>query len=504
MFNRKTCLVAGDMANGLQARHTKLFPQSREMGVLIEQVIYPIEKSGVNWTQDNLDDLIKTMSLHDMTDENSVSDQQHAIEEYTSQLSSAIKTNLNITRRLAIPLIDNIFDTVQHRLNDLKESAFEKQMVDIRECGDFTLIDSPMFTDMVMKYSDSNFTDAINTARIMQPMKNDALLELVLTGSDSFNQLIQENLVGVSHPGGVVADNGPTQLERVWNEHFVNPEAVDSMYTSRTVSNGSDVFGDWSIAFLLASALLNADIPDGVTVSLEEFNRIMNNYRAFCGYQVQRLVKNYQAKRDTGLLVIDEYTREDGTNVIIVVPELMKKARESGVTPEVIAGYKLNGGSSWFIDTLVENKDTSKAAFERSIGESAVGLQLSGRKVLRDTCLELISNFSKESKTIDDAGTTVKATPSVESINNQMREVSREIEDVFDGPSVLKYIQETVTKGLFEGTMVSIIVERMNVFMEAKDWGPVVDVRNAGLMAAMSICVDSLLSQFGVELSLDK
>ena len=52
--------------------------------------------------------------------------------------------------------------------------------------------------------------------------------------------------------------------------------------------------------------------------------------------------------------------------------------------------------------------------------------------------------------------------------------------------------------------MVSIIVERMNVFMEAKDWGPVVDVRNAGLMAAMSICVDSLLSQFGVELSLDK
>lgn len=498
MFNRNTCAVAANIAMSLQARHTKLAPQSREMGVLIEQVMYPIVKSNVKWGPDNVDDLVKTMSLHDMSDEDSAGDQQRAIEEYTAQMAATLKTNLNLTRRVAIPLIEKIFDDVRGKLDEMRIASYDNMMYGILEAYEYVLIDNPMFTDLVMKYSDSNFDDAPNTARIMPLLNKDDIKGLLKTGSETFDKLVHETLMMNGHEGGCHFS------EFVWNKHFLHPEITTIPHTTANIGSRGEEFSEWSLAFLFATALLNSELPEGVSVSLEEFKSIMNRYRAYCGYQVQRLIKNYTAKRQTGMLVIDEYENSVGMKMLLVVPEVYKQAMEQGITSETIAGHKLMGNTSWFLDTLIKNKDAANKAFKTAIGEQAAALQINGRKILRDTTFETIRGFSNTVPVIDDAGTKVHIKPSVESVSLQMSTATKEIEDIFDTASVLKYIQEVVTKGLFDGTMVSLIVERMDVFLTSNTYGSAIDVRHAGLMAAMSICVDSLVSQFNIDLSIDK
>lgn len=498
MFNRKTCAVAASIALSLQARHTKVEPQSREMGVLIEQVMYPIAKSNVKWGADNVDDLVKTMSLHDMSDEDGAGDQQRAIEEYTTQMAATLKTNLNLTRRVAIPLIEKIFDDVRSKLDNMRISSYDNMMYGISEAYEYVLIDNPMFSDLVMKYSNSNFDDAPNTARIMPLLDKNDIKNLLKTGSETFDKLVHETLMMDSHGGGGHFS------EFVWNKHFLHPEVSTTPYTSTNIGSRGQEFSEWSLAFLFATALLNSELPDGVSVSLEEFKSIMNRYRAYCGYQVQRLIKNYTAKRQTGMLVIDEYVDNTGMKMLLVVPEVYKQAMEQGITSETITGHRIMGNTSWFLDTLLKNKDAADRAFKTAIGEQAVSLQINGRKILRDTAFETIRGFSTTSPVIDDAGTKVHINPSVESISIQMSTSTKEIDDIFDTASVLKYIQEVVTKGLFDGTMVSLIVSRMDIFLTNASYGSEVDVRHAGLMAAMSICVDSLVSQFNIALNIDK
>lgn len=498
MFNRNTCVVATNMASSLQARHIKMTPASNEMGVLIEQVIYPIAQSGVEWGEDSHTDLIKTMSLHDMSDETSISDQQEAIDEYTHFMAKTLKTNLNLTRRVAIPLIEKTFDEACARLDELKISSYESDMCDIRACHEYRIGDNAMFTDMVMKYATSNFSDAPNTARLMPSMGADELRVLLKTGSDTFDNQISDTLLS-----DVESENQPF-IVKVWNKHFLHPEAINTMHTQGSVSNRGMDLKEWSLAFLLANGLLTSDIPDGVSVDLETYKSIINRYRAYCGYNVQRLIKNYQAKRSTDMLVFDDYIGQNGTSVLVVIEEVLEKATAAGIGPEVIMGYRLNGGTSWFLDTLIKTKAESLRAFEEKSSQRAVGLQMRARKILRETVLESIQQFSKTTPVIDDVGTTIKTSPSVETITTQMNTITREIEDVFDTPSILKYIQDTITDGLFSGTMVSLIIKRMDIFMNVNDYSAAVDVRHAGLMAAVSICVESLLSQFQVELCLDK
>ena len=498
MFNRNTCAVAANISLSLQARHTKLTPQSREMGVLIEQVMYPIVKSNISWGADNIDDLVKTMSLHDMSDEDGAGDQQQAIEAYTAQMAETLKTNLNLTRRVAIPLIEKIFDDVRGKLDHMRISNYDNMMYGIQEAYEYVLIDNPMFTDLVMRYSDSNFDDAPNSARILPMVDKDVIKNMLKTGSETFDKLVYETLMMNGH------DSGGHFSEFVWNKHFLHPEIGVSQHTVDNIGNRGEEFAEWSLAFLIATSLLNSDLPDGVSVSLEDFKTIINRYRAYCGYQVQRLIKNYQAKRQTGMLVIDEYENNIGMKVLLVVPEVYKQAMEQGITSETITGHKLMGGTSWFLDTVLKNKVAADDAFKKAISEQAVALQINGRKILRETTFEAIRGFSNTVPVIDDVGTKAHIKPSVESIGLQMNTATKEIDDIFDAGSVLKYIQEVVTKGLFDGTMVSLIVERMDVFLTSNSYGSVTDVRHAGLMAAMSICVDSLVSQFNIDLSIDK
>lgn len=497
MFNRKTCSVAANIASSLRSRHTGVVPNSREMGVLIEQVTYPIVHNKVVWGPDNVNDLIKTMSLHDMSNAEVAGEQQDTLNEYTAAIANTLKTNINITRRVAIPLIERTFGTIQERLNDFRFNHHRALMFDIRECREYELVNNVMFTDMVTKYNSSNFPNAVNSARVCGQLSHEELRLLIKTGSEDLDETVLKVMFDTVEIAG---HSSMTSLERIWNRHFVRVEESRQLVSVDTVSSLEVAeFEEWVTVFLLASGLLNNELPEGIDVSRDDLQTIMNQYRAFSGYHVQRLVKTYVAKRSAGVLVVDEHKSKEGITVLSVVPDIYKQACDAGVTSEVMVGYKLIGGQGWFLDKIIKSKDEAAEAFRTMLSKRAVELQLAGRKIIKDTILENVRSMGRGAVPVSDDGTRATVVASNEQVNNASNLSIRDVEDVFDAASVFKVVQYAVAHGVFGGTMVPLIVDRMELLSDATD-----DIRSVGLFAAISLCVESLLSQFTVELNVEK
>lgn len=171
------------------------------------------------------------------------------------------------------------------------------------------------------------------------------IYELMAPGSGEFDSSVR---LWISTLGDEFFSN-------VYNSFF----SEDAGLTPGSSWNWEQALGDYktgpdaALAVYLLAQRLEAEVPEGVTIPLNDFKVILNEYRQAAVETLTRAILDNENSLKNGILVLEYNSR---TKTIVVNGEVYRRWLETGGTPEILAGALISGNAGYTVAGIDESK----------------------------------------------------------------------------------------------------------------------------------------------------
>ena len=485
MFSQDTLAIAMDMAVSLQNRNIFVAPAKPEMSKLLEPLLYPIMNANQNTAMINTDLKHIVELFNSQKIDGDVADANNEMMYYLIQgIAATLIANIELTQTVAIPMIATTLNTVNYEKNRIIEEITQASNIDITQNPLYVIMDDTSVRTMVGKYNDSKYLD-VNSLRVLsQELTYEEIVNLMTTGMEDLDRSL---LAWASNVG---EDNIKREFnflfvkgDNYMREVFINSNA----YLTKLVRA--------IIGLFVGSNLKGDKLPDGIDLPYETLQVKIMEFRSYCGYVLSNMIREYDLKRNTGNVVINSYKNDKGQEVLEVIQANFDKLGEMGVTPDVLVGCSLSGGT-WFVNNLAANKEKYALAFQQHNAkiDSQVKAQMRSiiQKAIRNTVMTMLTESKGEYK-LESGDITIKIT--AEQLDKAINDKSNILGDGTNDANITNMVRLVIADSVFSGTMVSIILQRMDILGKNH---PNLTVNQMGLNTMTSLCIDFLMSQLKV------
>lgn len=173
-----------------------------------------------------------------------------------------------------------------------------------------------------------------------------AIYEMMISGSGTFDEQIRVWISKV----------GDTFFHSVYGSLFSEEagSTVETSYSWDELFNNRVTGADAALAVFLIAQHLEANVPEGVQMSLSDYKHLLLQYRKAAIERMARELTQHKANIDTGLMVVEYNPRE---RTVTVNGDVYRAWLETGGSPEVLGGALVAGNAGYTVMTIDENKE---------------------------------------------------------------------------------------------------------------------------------------------------
>ena len=485
MFNQYTVDKATQIALGIQSKDRYFRPKGEKLVKFLEPLLSPIMHTrGVEINNETLAHLMATLTNQHIRNGDVVQNNDDVLQSLVGEWVSSIKANIELTRGVVIPLINNVLDEVSSEVKRRETETLMSKQVTIKFNPIYRLFEHVEFVDLVNKFSNHNFNDGRGkSAKVFPSMEYDDIVHLMANGNPFYEEA-----------GLVLKELGPAFITGVFNNVFVKDHA-----TTELPYNGSSrglTLATALVTFLICDGITDESLPEGLNISYSDLKVAILETRATAGYQMFSVMQEYKAREKTQMVEYTRYNSPQGGIYLEVVPSVYDKLTEQGLGIEVITGCVYTPGASMNLSELVANAQTYIGKFNQ-INQNALAEMTKFRK---DTAAMVLTRIVQ--KVISDNGGdfklpsgSVKVTLNIESLSHAISERIAKL-DTSDDLALADAVRDIICTGMFEGTLAGVILRRMEIV--TRELPDSATPEYIAMITVISICIDSMFSQIDV------
>lgn len=514
MYNENLIANARSITESLISKGVRVVPKSVELNNAVNAALYTVSShSNIsdNTGVEELKNLFETQLLGAGT--------LDGVKEFTDYLTAIAKENLKLTRKFALPLIQQLTTALEHNITQSDLDAKDNSGINIVQYNGADILESSDFnngsqTDTLLSLVEEFAIARFNTAPprpkyISNPLTIKEIEPYLLTGIASLDEAIKAYYI-----------NGNPDNTCKWiNSMFAqveagNPDSSDldgSDHTLEPIVGGVVIVN--IVGFLFASGISRDNVPDGVNLSLDKYTTDIAQYKVYLGRQVYDALTKLENSRRGGYMKLNEYQGADGLVIEISkdsFSRLLYSTEYPDISIETFIGCALSDSPEWFEEEFVNNvalynkvyEDHKAARLERSMGARALSVRTTlvnyGEKLFADRGVIAVEVDGSEPLQLNYTGDKLSGLN--EFINGQLNTYYPNLMSNGEllNDTCLTLARVVICDFVFEGTMVGEIVKRMMVITKG---APDVNTNHAGMLSVISILIDTLLSQ--VEFQMD-
>lgn len=282
----------------------------------------------LNAPVDFTDSMVASSSLAEPTGERT---HDQVMDAFVSAVSGAVERNLDLARNVVAPLIKRVVSRTQTYMDE----AANGQLVPLTVLPVFyaTVWDSQLTSDLTSKYQ-NDVTAPQSLSGLNIPAPSDFATALT-TGAGSYDTDV------AAFVNSLPAD----QLALLWQRVFggSGSTTVNEAISARNLPAGILQRDAALFVFLAARALVN-NPPEGLNLSLGDYQNILAGVQAITGRVVAGALKQRDYDTSAGNLVISQPPAGVGRGEIKVNGEVYTAWLAQGGTPETLFGSCLTDG----------------------------------------------------------------------------------------------------------------------------------------------------------------
>lgn len=484
MFSQGTVASATEMALSFKARNIYIAPKESGMSKLLETVLYPIlNVKDPNNLTDNIDQLVSIFTNEKIENNQTLDTNNEMLDNYIQSLAEATLNNVALAQKLVIPLTNEILNNIDYEIEKLNSGIDNRLGIIIEENRAYNLFENETFRNLVARYGEESNFDQTNTLRVLPEMSHEKIRELLMTGHGELDELISDWLD---------ANYRPEMVTLAFKAMFEPIQNYDSSAIKRVPNPNAFELLCRVIGILVASNLTEERMPEGIDVPLADLRNKINEFRNFCGYKLNRFVRQYDSKKNTGAISFNEYTNEHGTRVIEVISENYRKLTDEGVVMDVVAGAVLSN-DSLFVSSILANREKNLQAFQQFYTKEFETVKVQAKAVVKNCIKTTVGSYLRENNgkfTINDKEVEIGFDTNELDAMIDGR-VTSSI-NVNDTKQIANVVRDIITNVLFKGTMVGILLNNMNDIWQED---PYMDGDKVAFIATISMVIDSVLGQ---------
>jgi hypothetical protein len=277
------------------------------------------------------------------------SDHDNVFDQIAEVCIPAVQSHVKFAKEVVAPAVDDLVTRVTDILSQHTPSQLLGMEVRIDELP--APLTNTAFDAMVRKFEETPLdSPALNFN--LPDQTGAEIVELMKTGSASLDADIEQ----------FAATLGDGCLIDVWAKAFQQQQAdINDARVHRFVDllNSPDCGVDNAlIIFLLARKLIDNPL-DGITMSLQQYETLMADFRDQAAAFLCRELNAYEQAESAGALVISLTSNE-----IVVNPQLYKQYIENGGENEVLFGNLLQSNPYVMLEDIEANAGTLKRAWD--------------------------------------------------------------------------------------------------------------------------------------------
>lgn len=500
MFHEKILLDARHISDSLISRGVRVVPKNAELNNAVSNMLYGV-------THSNASDSA-TFTDRQVAFERSLCFGEHSHDPGTAQIVDhyvqVLKINLDLTRQYALPMISRISNNLEMKLKEHDVSNSNIMGVSIIPSN----VDAPFFshlgelTELVEQFKESTFNTVPPRPKFIDT-KYDTMniIELMQTGISSLDKAITEYYL-----------NYVPEKTAVWFEDIFCTNTVGSQFSIDLDNMSGGKFLYYLLGFLVSSNISRTEVPDGVTVGLDEYIQAVATYKVYCGRMLYNEFKRVERFKATGYIKHNEFMSGERKIIEVdseIIDELTQSAEHPNISIETFIGCALSQTATWFKSDFLKNVDKYNDIYNRlqisRIEEIKATRELAARDILATEAVKAFVT-GKSVKMEKEQGVSITVNYEDSRQEHLMRFISELIRDsnrslLGEGDIVtqtcLVLARRLVCEFIFAGTMVKELVERMMQITEAD---PTINTDHAGLLSVISVITDSLMSQVQFEM----
>lgn len=336
----------------------------------------------LNLSDVKITSMLSTMSSQGVTNRD---EHDHAKAELVKMVGNTVRRTIHLARNVALPLIDDIVDTVDLELQKVIPAT--GMALTIQESPIVKLINNSTLTQVVEKYREGAAKRDVSTVNVHETRDAEAIYELIKVGYPDFDDTVAKFLLPYL---------GNDTIGKVYRDVFSADANTTTL--SNLLSDGTpmDHYAKSIIVLLIASALIkNQD--DNINMSAGAYDNAMVSLLRWCGDKIIQGQDQIAYRKSTDTVVINyPPTGSEGAflnpqdAVIMVDPDTYAAFLDNGGTPEMIMGSYLvdrqTKGSS-----ILAAADAYINAYNRTVVSLKTNTQSQELMVLQRQLQRLIS-----------------------------------------------------------------------------------------------------------------
>lgn len=291
-------------------------------------------KDTVFTTEDNRKEICKTLeSLTDITAHN------ERYELFVKQIADSITTSVAYTRNTIVAAIDRTSTKVMDWLQKLDTDPVSKFQI-IQDKLPEPLV-SDGFLDKLERDNGNIFVPPERFFNLDSAGPS-WIIDFLLTGSAGFDNKIR----------AWVATKGDAFLVNTWEKYFTNKTEFRDANQEFLLDIETNI--DMALFVYLAACKLHDDPPEGMTMSLSDFNATVIQYRETAARSLLRTNAKYRENKSSKMLVTLNKRAE---KKVYVHPDVYLEWIKEGNTNEMLFGALIGQSSYYYAKDFTEHKD---------------------------------------------------------------------------------------------------------------------------------------------------
>ena len=285
-----------------------------------------------------------------------------------ADIGRVITAQMATIRNYAAPTVSEIFNLIKDEVNNERPTYWGLDIIRIHP-----IHNSAVFSGMIEPWA-STPPKAEQQPQYMPEQSEEALIELLQTGNNSFDSLLADLIA--TKPVGWVKDT--------YMRHFARTGTY--MGTADFANLDTAV-----IVFLLGKALDGNPPADGVAVSLVNYNANMSSMMAQAAIKLHSTYLSWRDSIKSGSLVLTwpaSFVASDKEQAIRVHGEVYDEFIKRGGTPELVIGSFISSKVR-YVEELLTNKELLSAQYRRYVSVTTNSFN----DVLGQRIRELLSKY---------------------------------------------------------------------------------------------------------------
>lgn len=405
-------------------------------------------------------------------------EEHNAAMEYVVGLStSAVQNVLFNAKNVVVPMIQQLVDGYEKYVSATVNGSANNVIV--KPVFSHDIWNNPVVLSMVEKYDGVPLTKVNLT--LMFPVKSaEELAEFIKTGSTRFDAEMADYLDGLSKQFGY------NVLDAVYKNVFSFEAGKNYVVLDDYINPFSGQRENAMVTLLLAARLMT-NVPDGIEMSLIEYQAYVSAIVEQAGRAVMRAIQTMESDLKNKTLISTYPSIPFGNpyieSVIQVNGKVYNQWLAEGGSPEVLFGAYATSQERGYT-TLLDNKEDYLRAWDREkkIIEAKVRFEMRSIRstALRKAFFDVIKDLPEDQKRL----------PAVDMVKLSDMLIDNMDDKAFE--YIYKYARKLICRSAFPGTDFEDFLKSIDAAAEAN---PGIDEREAALLATIEYVSKWVASQ---------